>query len=195
MLDSIKSLLDNIASGQMTESKTDFDSIISEKLKDKLNDKRKYAMNSDCELDEASYSAKAARAGKDIGKPGKQFDVIAQKAAKQYGSEEAGKRVAGSVLAKLRKENEEDEELDTIDEISSSLANKVYQTRSKQLAKMHYSPTDKDSPEYKSLEAKQQKAAQLYTKKALSKPKPEAKSKEETDSDIQKQGSQFGGHY
>lgn len=49
-----------------------------------------------------SYSAKAAAAGKDIGKPGKQFDTIAAKAAAEYGSEEAGKRVAGAVLAKLR---------------------------------------------------------------------------------------------
>lgn len=57
------------------------------------------------ELDEASYSAKAARAGKDIGKPGKTFDTIAKTAAKKYGSKEAGKKVAGAVLAKLRKED------------------------------------------------------------------------------------------
>ena len=50
----------------------------------------------------ASYSAKAARAGKDIGKPGKNFSKIAAKAGKEYGSKEAGKRVAGSILAKLR---------------------------------------------------------------------------------------------
>ena len=49
-----------------------------------------------------SYSAKAASAGKDIGKPGKQFGTIASKAAKEYGSAAAGKRVAGAVLAKLR---------------------------------------------------------------------------------------------
>lgn len=49
------------------------------------------------------YSAKKARAGKDIGKPGKQFAKIAKGAAKKYGSEESGKKVAGAVLAKLRK--------------------------------------------------------------------------------------------
>ncbi len=49
-----------------------------------------------------SYSAKRARAGKDLGKPGKNFAKIEAKAAKEYGSEEAGKRVAGAVLAKLR---------------------------------------------------------------------------------------------
>ncbi len=50
-----------------------------------------------------SYSAKQAKKGKDIGKPGKQFSKIAAKAAKEYGSKEAGKRVAGAILANLRK--------------------------------------------------------------------------------------------
>lgn len=49
-----------------------------------------------------SYSAKAASAGKDIGKPGKNFSKIAASAAKKYGSKAAGERVAGAVLAKLR---------------------------------------------------------------------------------------------
>lgn len=50
-----------------------------------------------------SYSASAARKGKDIGKPGKNFNKIAASAAKKYGSAAAGKRVAGAILAKLRK--------------------------------------------------------------------------------------------
>jgi hypothetical protein len=54
------------------------------------------------DIKEATYSAKAARAGKDIGKPGKAFAKIAKSAAKRYGSEERGKKVAGAVLAKLR---------------------------------------------------------------------------------------------
>jgi hypothetical protein len=49
-----------------------------------------------------SYSAKAARAGKDIGKPGKNFSKIATKAGKKYGSKAAGKRVAGAILARQR---------------------------------------------------------------------------------------------
>jgi len=56
----------------------------------------------DDDLKEASYSAKAARVGKDIGKPGKQFEKIAKSAAKRYGSKESGEKVAGAVLAKLR---------------------------------------------------------------------------------------------
>lgn len=59
---------------------------------------------------EATYSAKAARAGKDIGKPGKNFGKIAKSAGEKYGSAEAGKRVAGAILAKLRKEEVELEE-------------------------------------------------------------------------------------
>lgn len=43
--------------------------------------------------------------GEDLGKPGKNFDKIAKSAAKEYGSKEAGERVAGAVLAKLRKEH------------------------------------------------------------------------------------------
>lgn len=56
-------------------------------------------------LDKArkSYSAKQARKGKDIGKPGKNFSKIAAKAGAEYGSKEAGERVAGAVLAKMRR--------------------------------------------------------------------------------------------
>ena len=56
----------------------------------------------DADLDEASYSAKKAAAGKDIGKPGKQFAQIAKSAGKEYGSKERGEKVAGAVLKKLR---------------------------------------------------------------------------------------------
>ena len=53
--------------------------------------------------EDGDYSAKKARAGKDIGKPGKNFAKIAKKAGEKYGSEESGKKVAGAILAKLRK--------------------------------------------------------------------------------------------
>ena len=53
-------------------------------------------------MSEEDYSAKKARAGKDIGKPGKNFEKIAQKAGAKYGSEEKGKKVAGAILAKIR---------------------------------------------------------------------------------------------
>ena len=50
-----------------------------------------------------TYSATAAAAGKDLGKPGKNFNRIAASAGKKYGSAAAGDRVAGAVLNKLRK--------------------------------------------------------------------------------------------
>ena len=52
-------------------------------------------------VDEASYSAKMARAGKDIGKPGKMFKKIAAKASRKYGKDR-GAKIAGAVLAKIR---------------------------------------------------------------------------------------------
>lgn len=78
------------------------------------------------ELDEkAGYSAKAARAGKDIGKPGKAFAKIAAGAAKRYGSEEKGKKVAGAILAKLRKEEQDaewsDEQVDALLEVYENM--------------------------------------------------------------------------
>lgn len=69
-------------------------------------------MEEEVDLEEASYSAKAARAGKDIGKPGKNFEKIASKAGKEYGSKAAGERVAGSILAKIRSKHGMEEEVE-----------------------------------------------------------------------------------
>lgn len=63
-----------------------------------------HGIEQDLPLFEVSYSAKDAAAGKDIGKPGKEFKNIAAKAAAKYGSKEAGGRVAGAILKNLRKE-------------------------------------------------------------------------------------------
>ena len=53
---------------------------------------------------ERSAMAKKARAGKDIGEKGKNFEKIAKSAVKRYGSKEAGERVAGAVMyGKLNK--------------------------------------------------------------------------------------------
>ena len=49
-----------------------------------------------------SALAKQAVAGEDIGKKGKTFEKVASAAAKQYGSEEAGKRVAAAAMMKAR---------------------------------------------------------------------------------------------
>ena len=49
---------------------------------------------------EKSSLAKKARAGKDIGKPGKNFKKVEKAAAKRYGSEEKGKKVAAAAMWK-----------------------------------------------------------------------------------------------
>lgn len=51
----------------------------------------------------SSAAAKKARKGTDMGKPGKNFKKIENKAAKEYGSKSAGERVAGSIFQKMRK--------------------------------------------------------------------------------------------
>ncbi len=50
-----------------------------------------------------SKAAKEAHKGKDMGKKGKNFSKIASKAGKEYGSEEAGERVAGSIFQNMRR--------------------------------------------------------------------------------------------
>jgi len=47
-----------------------------------------------------SKIAKKASAGEDIGKKGKGFDKVAAKAAKRYGSKEAGEKVAAAAMWK-----------------------------------------------------------------------------------------------
>ena len=49
--------------------------------------------------------------GEDIGKPGLNFKKIAKKAGAEYGSEEAGKRVAGSILKKILKKKVANEDV------------------------------------------------------------------------------------
>ena len=84
--------------------------------------KETYGEEAMAKIVEASYSAKAARAGKDIGKPGKEFAKIAKSAAERYGSEEKGKKVAGAVLAKLRMK--EDVGLDEARKLEGTYSNK-----------------------------------------------------------------------
>jgi len=73
-----------------------------------------------------SYSAKKARAGEDIGKPGKMFGKIAKEAGKRYGSKKRGEKVAGAVLAGLR------EGTDLFDYILEHLVAKGYANTNKE---------------------------------------------------------------
>lgn len=87
------------------------------------------------------YSAKKARAGKDIGKPGKNFAKI----AKSSGGGEKGKRIAGAVLAKLRgKMNEADIPSDDSDFGAGLGAGRSQATYEAKKAKPDYIDLDKD---------------------------------------------------
>lgn len=87
------------------------------------------------------YSAKKARAGKDIGKPGKNFAKI----AKSSGGGEKGKRIAGAVLAKLRaKTNEADIPSDDSDFGAGLGAGRSQATYEAKKAKPDYIDLDKD---------------------------------------------------
>lgn len=52
----------------------------------------------DLSSQQKSNIVKQAHQGKDFGSPGKNFKKIANKAAKKYGSKEAGNRVAGAIF-------------------------------------------------------------------------------------------------
>lgn len=62
-------------------------------------------------LDEARF-----KKGQDVGKPGMMFGKIAAKAAKKYGSKEAGQRVAGAVLKKVLAKKAMKEETEQVEE-------------------------------------------------------------------------------
>jgi hypothetical protein len=95
------------------------------------------------------YSAKKAAAGKDIGKPGKNFSKIAADAGKRYGSKAAGERVAGAVLNKLRHPKEGIEE-GQLNELSPELLK-----RARDAAGMKYAHAD---------DRKDQKASDKYNR-------------------------------
>jgi len=103
-----------VASGDSGLATETLNNLIATTASESLEDRKKDIASSlyntqveeSVELEEkAGYSAKAAAAGKDLGKPGKNFAKIADKAGKEYGSKEAGKRVAGAILKNLRKED------------------------------------------------------------------------------------------
>ena len=58
------------------------------------------APSADLTKKEKSAVVKKAKAGKDIGKPGKGFEKVAKKAAKKYGSKEKGEKVAAAAMWK-----------------------------------------------------------------------------------------------
>ena len=100
------------------------------------------------QIDEVSYSAKAARAGKDIGKPGKAFAKIAASAGKRYGSKERGEKVAGAVLSKLRSE-----EVDVFDLVLEFLQTEGYAENEENALAIMANLSEEEILEYRKLAA------------------------------------------
>lgn len=106
----------NLAVGDNIKAQDEINSVLSQMALDAVSSlKQEVAQNyfsgvqeeSEQLEEKAGCTAKSAAAGKDIGKKGKNFTKIAKKAAEEYGSEESGKKVAGAILKKLRKEDVE----------------------------------------------------------------------------------------
>lgn len=84
---------------------------LSEIFKESLLEAKKKKPSSGLSKEKKSDVAKKAAAGKDIGKKGKGFEKIASKAAKKYGSEEKGKKVAAAAMWKnIKREGAEGED-------------------------------------------------------------------------------------
>ena len=73
-------------------------------------------------MSEAAYSAKAARASEDIGKPGKMFSKIAKSAGEKYGSKERGEKVAGAILKRIRAKHMREEQIDELSAFGAEFA-------------------------------------------------------------------------
>ena len=118
--------------------------------------------------------AKKASAGKDIGKKGKNFDKVADKAAAEYGSKEAGEKVAAAAMWKnMKKEHVETliKARDILREMTSvggigvgqmaGSANKAYDVDAR--------PMGKDVPPIKGVDKSMRKISKSTAKKKLAK--------------------------
>jgi len=102
-----KMSLENLIS-QITENsdgaKVTIEQLLLNKMADKLEGMKESSMK--------EILSSTIVEGEDIGNPGKNFEKIAKSAGKEYGSKEAGKRVAGAILKKVLAK----ESVDMIDE-------------------------------------------------------------------------------
>jgi hypothetical protein len=101
---------------------------------------------------EKSSTVKAAKAGKDIGKPGKNFEKVASKAAKTYGSKEKGEKVAAAAMWKNKAKSVSESKMSELDiDIKSgekempdaSFKKKYGKTKSEMKASMAKKPVSK----------------------------------------------------
>lgn len=84
--------------------------ILSQSINEAKEIKSKEKPSKGLSKEKKSAVVKAAKSGKDIGKKGKGFEKVATKAAKKYGSKEAGKKVAAAAMWKnIKRVNEGDD--------------------------------------------------------------------------------------
>jgi len=75
-------------------------------LRKAMNEAKAKKPSAGLSKEKKSDVVKAAKKGEDIGKKGKDFEKVADKAAKEYGSKEAGKKVAAAAMWKnVKREN------------------------------------------------------------------------------------------
>ena len=76
----------------------DMSALLDEMMSEEEGDLKEEKPSAGLSKKKKSKIAKDASAGKDIGKKGKSFDKVAAKAAKRYGSKEAGEKVAAAAM-------------------------------------------------------------------------------------------------
>ncbi|AXH72763.1 MAG: hypothetical protein [Caudoviricetes sp.] len=114
--------------------KDKFDSNLRSLMNDHPGDKQREDIHKAYIAGMDDFKSKEVDEGKDLGKPGKNFDKIAKSAGKEYGSKEAGERVAGAVLSKLRKEHPEEykESVNNVENMSNFISklNSIFDNKS-----------------------------------------------------------------
>jgi hypothetical protein len=111
----------------------DFEKEIQNQLSGRTNDieglRRVYNKYKGTKLGEARF-----KKGTDIGKPGSGFEKVAKTAEKEYGSKEAGQKVAGAILKKVL--NKESINFDNLTKYSAADLKSLLDTKNQELKKL-----------------------------------------------------------
>ena len=138
------------------EIESEKDEVIGSRRKAAGLDKKEECMkeaapSADLSKKEKSAVVKKAKAGKDIGKPGKGFEKVADKAAKKYGSKEKGEKVAAAAMWKNIKEGVASD-IDTINKPEKFAPVKPENIKADPMAAQGYPDPDQGSAPVKSIE-------------------------------------------
>jgi hypothetical protein len=113
-----------------------------------------------------SATVKKAKAGGDIGKPGKNFKKVSDKAAKKYGSKEKGEKVAAAAMWKnIKKEDVQ------LNELSKETLKSYADKKGDQMFKDKKPASGKDLTNYRNAIEKMHKKDDAVVKEAVKKAK------------------------